>query len=79
MRSLFSFVALASSAAAASIPKRSLPINNIVAFGDELSDTGTGSYAHGITGDPANVYGFGTWYATRFLRPHNGRSMYVNS
>jgi phospholipase/lecithinase/hemolysin len=37
------------------------PFNHIVAFGDELSDNGNGSYAHGITGDPANVYGFGTW------------------
>ena len=33
----------------------------LVAFGDELSDNGNGSYAHGITGDPANVYSFGTW------------------
>jgi phospholipase/lecithinase/hemolysin len=32
-----------------------------VAFGDELSDNGNGSYAHGITGNPANVYGSGTW------------------
>ena len=37
------------------------PFNQVVAFGDELSDNGNGSYAHGITGDPANVYGFGTW------------------
>ncbi|KIW02712.1 uncharacterized protein PV09_06148 [Verruconis gallopava] len=38
-----------------------LPFNQIVAFGDELSDNGNGSYAHGITGSPANVYGYGTW------------------
>ncbi|KXH50198.1 hypothetical protein CSIM01_07422 [Colletotrichum simmondsii] len=37
------------------------PFNNRVAYGDELSDNGNGSFAHGITGDPANVYGFGTW------------------
>lgn len=37
------------------------PFNQIVAFGDELSDNGNGSYAHGITGNPANVYGAGTW------------------
>ncbi|KAK1638459.1 hypothetical protein BDP81DRAFT_315714 [Colletotrichum phormii] len=37
------------------------PFNNLVAYGDELSDNGNGSFAHGITGDPANVYGFGTW------------------
>lgn len=29
----------------------------MVAFGDELSDNGNGSYAHGITGNPATVYG----------------------
>jgi len=37
------------------------PFNRLVAFGDELSDNGNGSYAHGITGSPANVYSFGTW------------------
>nr|POE88426.1 hypothetical protein CFP56_11654 [Quercus suber] len=37
------------------------PFNRLIAFGDELSDNGNGSYAHGITGSPANVYGFGTW------------------
>lgn len=37
------------------------PFSKLVAFGDELSDNGNGSYAHGITGSPANVYGFGTW------------------
>ncbi|KAF2719771.1 hypothetical protein K431DRAFT_286406 [Polychaeton citri CBS 116435] len=35
--------------------------NQLVVFGDELSDNGNGSYAHGITDNPANVYGFGTW------------------
>ena len=39
----------------------SYPFKKLVAFGDELSDNGNGSYAHGITGNPANVYGFGTW------------------
>ncbi|KAF2736112.1 hypothetical protein EJ04DRAFT_511245 [Polyplosphaeria fusca] len=38
-----------------------LPFNKVVAFGDELSDNGNGSFAHGITGNPAAVYGFGTW------------------
>ncbi|GAM86342.1 hypothetical protein ANO11243_043560 [Dothideomycetidae sp. 11243] len=37
------------------------PFNQVVAFGDELSDNGSGSFAHGITGSPANVYGYGTW------------------
>lgn len=37
------------------------PFNQIVAFGDEFSDNGNGSYAHGITGSPATVYGYGTW------------------
>jgi hypothetical protein len=37
------------------------PFNQIITFGDELTDNGNGSYAHGITGNPANVYGFGTW------------------
>ena len=36
-------------------------ISQLVAFGDELSDNGNGSFAHGITGDPATVYGYGTW------------------
>jgi hypothetical protein len=40
------------------------PFNQIVAYGDELSDNGNGSYAHGITGDPANVYGFGGLLST---------------
>ncbi|KAF6839165.1 GDSL-like Lipase/Acylhydrolase [Colletotrichum musicola] len=42
-------------------PRATYPFDNIVAYGDELSDNGNGSFAHGITGDPANVYGFGTW------------------
>lgn len=37
------------------------PFTNLLAFGDELSDNGNGSYAHGITGNPATVYGYGTW------------------
>lgn len=37
------------------------PFTNLIAFGDELSDNGNGSFAHGITGNPANVYGYGTW------------------
>ncbi|KAK3068877.1 hypothetical protein LTR53_013218 [Teratosphaeriaceae sp. CCFEE 6253] len=37
------------------------PFDRLVAFGDELSDNGNGSYAHGITGDNSNNYGFGTW------------------
>jgi phospholipase/lecithinase/hemolysin len=37
------------------------PFDQIVAFGDEFSDNGNGSYAHGITGSPATVYGYGTW------------------
>ncbi|TKA29265.1 hypothetical protein B0A50_03775 [Salinomyces thailandicus] len=41
--------------------RASYPFTRLTAFGDELSDNGNGSYAHGITGSPANVYGFGTW------------------
>ena len=39
----------------------SYPFTRLIAFGDELSDNGNGSYAHGITGSPADVYSFGTW------------------
>ena len=39
----------------------SYPFKQLVAFGDELSDNGSGSFAHGITGNPAKVYGSGTW------------------
>ncbi|KAF2708818.1 carbohydrate esterase family 16 protein [Pleomassaria siparia CBS 279.74] len=42
-------------------PRSTYPFTSLVAFGDEFSDNGNGSYAHGITGDPATVYGFGTW------------------
>ncbi|KAI1328376.1 hypothetical protein F5Y16DRAFT_369530 [Xylariaceae sp. FL0255] len=37
------------------------PFSKLVAFGDELSDNGNGSYAHGIAGNPETIYGFGTW------------------
>jgi len=37
------------------------PFNQLVAFGDEFSDNGNGSRAHGVTGDPEWIYGFGTW------------------
>ena len=33
------------------------PFEYIVAFGDGLSDNCNGSYAHGITGNVASVYG----------------------
>lgn len=52
---------LTHTAVAAVTPRTTYPFNKIVAFGDELSDNGNGSYAHGTTGSPANVYGFGTW------------------
>lgn len=44
-------------------PRSSYPFNELVAFGDELSDNGNGSYAHGITGDGDGKfqYGFPTW------------------
>ena len=42
-------------------PRTTYPFTKIVAYGDELSDNGNGSYAHGITGNPKTVYGFGTW------------------
>ena len=35
--------------------------NQMVAFGDNLSDNGNGSCAHGVAGDPETVYGFATW------------------
>ena len=53
--------ALAISGQQGAAKRAAYPFNRLVAFGDELSDNGNGSYAHGITGDPANVYGFGTW------------------
>ncbi|OQO04336.1 hypothetical protein B0A48_10947 [Cryoendolithus antarcticus] len=64
VRLFAAFLALSppSIAAPTAASKRSsYAFDHIVAFGDELSDNGNGSYAHGITGDPANVYGFGTW------------------
>jgi hypothetical protein len=42
-----------------SVNRASLPFTKIAAFGDELSDNGNSSYAHGITGNPATVYGYG--------------------
>lgn len=59
----FGVTALAFPNTDSSRPQRrtAYPFNQIVAFGDELSDNGNGSYAHGITGSPANVYGYGTW------------------
>ncbi|KAF2691205.1 hypothetical protein K458DRAFT_412512 [Lentithecium fluviatile CBS 122367] len=42
-------------------PRSPYPFTRLLAFGDEFSDNGNGSYAHGITGDPATVYGHGTW------------------
>ncbi|KAK4703950.1 hypothetical protein P7C70_g2272, partial [Phenoliferia sp. Uapishka_3] len=41
--------------------KRSLPFTHMIAFGDDYSDNGLGSFAHGITGDPKTLWGFGTW------------------
>ncbi|KAF2240093.1 hypothetical protein EV356DRAFT_527930 [Viridothelium virens] len=35
--------------------------NWVVAYGDELSDNGSGSYLADITGSPRDVYGFKTW------------------
>lgn len=59
------FTSLFVSALAAPLSERqSLPFKQMVAFGDNLSDNGNGSYAHGVT-DPSHknpkVYGFGTW------------------
>lgn len=69
MRSFLPFVggvAFAHCASALALPAQpatrgSYPFSRLVAFGDELSDNGNGSYVHGITGDPADVYSFGTW------------------
>lgn len=54
---------LATQAVALALPgklqeRSTYPFEYMVAFGDELSDNGNGSYAHGITGNPANVYGY---------------------
>lgn len=63
----FVYALAASLASAAVIPDHSIqkrspyPFSQLVAFGDELSDNGNGSYAANITGSPRNVYGFGTW------------------
>ncbi|KAF1989524.1 hypothetical protein K402DRAFT_326660 [Aulographum hederae CBS 113979] len=55
-------VLLSSQVAALAIEKRTTyPFKRIVAFGDEFSDNGNGSFAHGITGDPSFVYGYNTW------------------
>jgi len=59
---LFTTSLLATQAVALALPRNlqergTYPFNYMVAFGDELSDNGNGSYAHGITGNPANVYG----------------------
>lgn len=65
--SVLNTLLLATGIAAVALPESNLntrgsyPFDQIIAFGDELSDNGNGSYAHGITGSPANVYGFGTW------------------
>ena len=37
------------------------PFTRLIAFGDELTDNGNGSYAHNITGAGSTNYGFGTW------------------
>ena len=37
------------------------PYTRMVAFGDNLSDNGNGSSAHGLAGNPETIYGFGTW------------------
>ncbi|KAF2157742.1 hypothetical protein K461DRAFT_273967 [Myriangium duriaei CBS 260.36] len=39
----------------------SYPFNQIIGFGDELSDNGSGSHAHGIAGNPESIYGNNTW------------------
>lgn len=59
-----------SSAVAAALPSVETPIVGkrssyawkwVVAYGDELSDNGSGSYLADITGSPRDVYGFKTW------------------
>ena len=52
---------LVSAVAAAPRSVQKIAVKSIIAFGDELSDNGNGSFAHGITGNPATVYGYGTW------------------
>lgn len=58
------FLATASlpcAALAAPATRRQTTISSIIAFDDELADNDNGSYAHGINGNPATVYGYGTW------------------
>ncbi|KAK5119046.1 hypothetical protein LTR62_000257 [Meristemomyces frigidus] len=45
----------------ATLKRSAYPFNQLIAFGDELSDNGNGSYAHNITGGGTNNYGYGTW------------------
>ncbi|KAF2485818.1 hypothetical protein BDY17DRAFT_344603 [Neohortaea acidophila] len=62
--SLLAVQALYFSSAAARTTKKKpstskYPFNELVVFGDQLSDNGNGSYAHGL--DPNNIYGYYTW------------------
>ncbi|HEX3640797.1 MAG TPA: hypothetical protein VHV10_05865 [Ktedonobacteraceae bacterium] len=70
--SLLGSVALAAPSPCSDAPveQASYPFTKIVAFGDELSDNGNGSFAHGITGNPATVYGFGKTNPLYFSKSH---------
>lgn len=56
---LFTF--LADLVTGSPLSRKAGSISRLVAFGDEMSDNGNGSYAHGMTGNPPKVYGgYGT-------------------
>lgn len=61
LTALFASLSLAVPTEVSKATSSPYPFNHIVAFGDELSDNGSGSFAHGITGNPASVYGNDTW------------------
>ena len=60
----------------------SCPYKRMVVFGDNLSDNGNGSYAHGVSGIPATIYGSGTWtngpVCASYLSTHLGVSLSTN-
>ena len=57
---LFPSIISLTSAAPTSVSPRASSVSQLVAFGDELSDNGNGSYAHGMTGG-TTVYGYRSW------------------
>ncbi|KAJ9653827.1 hypothetical protein H2198_007055 [Neophaeococcomyces mojaviensis] len=62
-----SFPVHALAAPASPLSTNTHPFTSLITFGDELSDNGNGSYAHGISNSltpsspPNPIYGYGTW------------------